>query len=85
MTKGLPPADQKIQELLAARRKGFEAAKPNAEAGAKVFEKNCMICHTLASKGAKVGPHSTGSASAAWTGCWRTCWTRTGTSIKTSA
>ena len=33
LTKGLPPADQKIQELLAARRKGFEAAKPDVEAG----------------------------------------------------
>jgi putative heme-binding domain-containing protein len=60
LTKGLPPADQKIQELLAARRKGFEGAKPNVEAGAKVFEKNCMICHTLASKGAKVGPQLDG-------------------------
>ena len=60
LTKGLPPADQKIQELLAARRKGFEAAKPDAAAGAKVFEKNCMICHTLASKGAKVGPQLDG-------------------------
>ncbi len=60
LTKGLPPADQKIQELIEARHKGFEAAKPDAAAGAKVFEKNCMICHTLASKGAKVGPQLDG-------------------------
>ncbi len=60
LTKGLPPADQKIQQLLVARHKGFEAAKPDAAAGAKVFEKNCMVCHTLASKGAKVGPQLDG-------------------------
>jgi putative heme-binding domain-containing protein len=60
LTKGLPPADQKIQELLAARHKGFDAAKPDAGVGAKVFEKNCMICHTLAGKGAKVGPQLDG-------------------------
>ena len=60
LTKGLPPADQKIQELIAARHKSFEAAKPDAEAGAKVFEKNCAVCHTLANKGAKVGPQLDG-------------------------
>ncbi len=60
LTKGLPPADQKIQELLAARHKGFDKAKPDADLGAKVFEKNCMICHTVANKGAKVGPQLDG-------------------------
>ena len=60
LTKGLPPADQKIQELIAARHKSFETAKPDAEAGAKVFEKNCAVCHTLANKGAKVGPQLDG-------------------------
>ena len=60
LTKGLPPADQKIKELLTARHKGFDKAKPNVDLGAKVFEKNCMICHTLANKGAKVGPQLDG-------------------------
>ncbi|HBI42274.1 MAG TPA: dehydrogenase [Planctomycetales bacterium] len=60
LTKGLPPADQKIQELIAARHKSFQEAKADAEAGAKVFEKNCAICHTIANKGAKVGPQLDG-------------------------
>jgi putative heme-binding domain-containing protein len=60
LTKGLPPADQKIQQLIAARHKSFLEAKPDSEAGAKVFEKNCAICHTIASKGAKVGPQLDG-------------------------
>jgi putative membrane-bound dehydrogenase-like protein len=60
LTKGLPPADQKIQELIAARHKSFLEAKSDAEVGAKVFEKNCAICHQIASKGAKVGPQLDG-------------------------
>jgi putative heme-binding domain-containing protein len=60
LTEGLPPADQRLQELMARRRKGFTAAKPDALAGAKVFEKNCAICHTLANKGAKIGPQLDG-------------------------
>jgi putative heme-binding domain-containing protein len=60
LTKGLPPADQKIQELIAARHKTFLSAKPDADAGATVFEKNCAICHQLAGKGAKVGPQLDG-------------------------
>ena len=60
LTKGLPPADQKIQELIGARHKGFDGAKPDADLGAKVFEKSCAICHTIANKGAKVGPQLDG-------------------------
>ena len=60
LTKGLPPADQKVQELIVARHKGFDKAKPDAEVGAKIFEKNCMICHVVANKGAKVGPQLDG-------------------------
>jgi putative heme-binding domain-containing protein len=60
LTKGLPPADQRVQELLTKRRTAFSAAKPDATAGAKVFEKHCSVCHQLAGKGAKVGPQLDG-------------------------
>jgi putative heme-binding domain-containing protein len=60
LTQGLPPANQRMQELMTTRRKGFLAAKPDAEAGAKVFEKSCAICHQLATKGAKIGPQLDG-------------------------
>jgi putative heme-binding domain-containing protein len=60
LTKGLPPADQRVQELLNKRRAGFVAAKPDAALGAKVFEKHCAVCHQLAGKGAKVGPQLDG-------------------------
>ncbi|HEY1858906.1 MAG TPA: HEAT repeat domain-containing protein [Gemmataceae bacterium] len=60
LTQGLPPASQRMQELMVSRRKGFLAAKPDADAGAKVFEKSCAICHQLANKGAKIGPQLDG-------------------------
>jgi putative heme-binding domain-containing protein len=60
LTKSLPPADQKLQELLGRRREGFRAAKPDAVAGVKVFEKHCANCHQLSGKGAKIGPQLDG-------------------------
>jgi putative heme-binding domain-containing protein len=60
LTKGLPPADQRVQELLGKRRAAFAAAKPDAFLGAQVFEKHCSVCHQLAGKGAKIGPQLDG-------------------------
>ncbi len=60
LTKGLPPADQRVQELLHKRRAAFVAAKPNPALGAQVFEKHCSVCHQLGGKGAKVGPQLDG-------------------------
>jgi putative heme-binding domain-containing protein len=60
LTKGLPPADQKLRELFARRREGFHAAKAAAAEGVAVFEKNCAICHQLGGKGAKIGPQLDG-------------------------
>ena len=60
LTKGLPPADQRLQELMQKRKSGFVAAKTEASLGAKVFEKSCAICHQLAGKGTKIGPQLDG-------------------------
>jgi putative heme-binding domain-containing protein len=60
LTKGLPSADQRLQDLLDKRRKGYSAAKGDAAMGAKVFEKNCAICHQVGGKGAKIGPQLDG-------------------------
>jgi putative heme-binding domain-containing protein len=59
-TQGLPPADQRLQELLRQRRAGFVKAKADAALGAKVFEKNCAICHQVGGQGAKIGPQLDG-------------------------
>jgi putative heme-binding domain-containing protein len=68
LTKGLPPADKKTQDLINRRLADFAAfAKTPAvgeaetlSAGAKVFERACMGCHMMGGKGAKVGPQLDG-------------------------
>jgi putative heme-binding domain-containing protein len=60
LTAGLPPADQRIQELLNRRRDGFGSAHADASRGAKVFEKQCANCHQIEGKGARVGPQLDG-------------------------
>jgi putative heme-binding domain-containing protein len=60
LTEGLPPADQRMQELFNRRKSGFLGAKTDAAAGAKVYEKSCANCHQLGGKGAKIGPQLDG-------------------------
>ena len=60
LTKGLQPADKELQNLIDARVKAFGAAKASAEAGVKIFEKNCMACHQLDGKGTVIGPQLDG-------------------------
>ena len=57
---GLPPADQKLQELIDARRESFLAASKDPAAGAGVFETHCGVCHQMEGKGANVGPQLDG-------------------------
>jgi putative heme-binding domain-containing protein len=56
----LPSVDQKLAELLKNRHDSFVKHKGDSALGAKIYEKNCAICHTLANKGAKVGPQLDG-------------------------
>jgi putative heme-binding domain-containing protein len=57
---GLPKADEKLAALLKTRHDGFVRSKGDAALGARVFETKCAICHTIAGKGAKVGPQLDG-------------------------
>lgn len=65
LTKDLPPANAELDQLLAARLKGFVAAKSagqvSAEKGAVVFQTNCALCHQIGGKGAIVGPQLDGA------------------------
>lgn len=56
LTAGLPPADERIKQLLSVRRDGFGEAKADAELGKAVFQKTCAACHRLSGAGGKVGP-----------------------------
>jgi putative heme-binding domain-containing protein len=60
LTKGLPSADARLQKLIDSRKTAFLQGKPDAGRGVKVFEQHCANCHTLANKGAKVGPQLDG-------------------------
>ncbi len=60
LTKGLPAADQKIQDSIGKRRDAFVSFKADAGEGQKVFQKNCANCHQIANQGAKVGPNLDG-------------------------
>jgi putative heme-binding domain-containing protein len=60
LTAGLPAADAKLAQLVAARRKGYLAAKADPKRGAEVFAKNCAACHQIAGKGEKIGPNLDG-------------------------
>jgi putative heme-binding domain-containing protein len=60
LTEGLPSADQKLAALLKERHDSFVKHKGDSALGAKLFEKHCAVCHTIANKGAKVGPQLDG-------------------------
>jgi putative heme-binding domain-containing protein len=60
LTAKLPPADQRIKELIGKRRDLFASGQPDLAKGAAVFEKNCATCHRIGDKGAKIGPNLDG-------------------------
>jgi len=60
LTKGLPNADQKMIALMTSRRQGFDGQRADPVEGAKIFTKNCAICHQLGGQGAKIGPQLDG-------------------------
>lgn len=60
LTRGLPPADQRLRELVAARRDGFHVQSHDAAQGQQVFVKHCAACHRLAGQGSKIGPELEG-------------------------
>jgi len=60
LTKGLPSADEKMLQLMVARRAAFAKAKPDVSAGKQIFTKNCAICHQIGNEGTKIGPQLDG-------------------------
>ncbi|MCS7045524.1 MAG: HEAT repeat domain-containing protein [Gemmataceae bacterium] len=60
LTKGLPPADQRLAQLLAQRRAAWATATSDVKLGQLVFHKHCAACHAIANQGAKIGPQLDG-------------------------
>ena len=59
----LPPADGRLQTLLARRRSTFNASAAKPDLGAAIFRKNCAACHQLEGQGGRVGPQLDGVGS----------------------
>lgn len=57
---GLPPADQKLQEMINERRESFLKASKDVKAGGMAFESRCAMCHTIDGNGEDVGPQLDG-------------------------
>ncbi len=60
LTKNIPPAEKRVEDLLKARTTGFPKAKTDTAKGKAMFTKNCAVCHQLNNEGAKVGPQLDG-------------------------
>jgi putative heme-binding domain-containing protein len=60
LTKGLPPLDQRLAELIKKRATAFASAKPDKELGAKLFAKHCAACHRIGDQGGKIAPQLDG-------------------------
>ena len=60
LTKNLPPADQRLADLLKKRATGFAAAKADPAEGAKLFTKHCAACHKINDVGGKIAPQLDG-------------------------
>jgi putative heme-binding domain-containing protein len=60
LTKNLPPADQRVAGLLKTRAAAFATAKPDKDAGAKLFTKHCAACHRIGDAGGKIAPQLDG-------------------------
>ncbi len=55
-----PEQQQQLDVLIAARTTAFAADKPNAAAGAQVFQTHCAACHQIGGQGGLLGPQLDG-------------------------
>jgi putative heme-binding domain-containing protein len=60
LTRGLPPAEQRINDLINQRREGYLKEPRRADLGKQIFAKHCANCHQIANEGAKIGPQLDG-------------------------
>lgn len=60
LTANLPPPNEQMEKLLAARRAAYPAAKGDTTKGHEVFQRNCAVCHRIGAEGGLVGPQLDG-------------------------
>ena len=86
LTKGMPALNDKLIKLVEDRRATFAAAtNTNPKHGQQIFQKNCMVCHSLDGQGKLIGPQLDGVRSTpAPIASSRTCSIPIATSIQLS-
>jgi putative heme-binding domain-containing protein len=60
LTASLPPADQRIRDLVSQRLKKYFASGGSFEKGEALFKTHCSACHKIGDLGQKVGPQLDG-------------------------
>ena len=60
LTAGLPPGDDRLNQLILQRHDGYLRAKPDLAKGHEAFNKICATCHKLGDEGHKIGPQLDG-------------------------
>ena len=60
LTSRLPPADQRVRQLIAQRLANHAGSGAAIEKGAAVFKTHCAACHKIGDVGQKVGPQLDG-------------------------
>lgn len=60
LTDGLPPADERLKQIVSKLVSNFATSDGAAQTGAAVFKKTCATCHRINSEGGKVGPQLDG-------------------------
>jgi putative heme-binding domain-containing protein len=60
LTKGLPAADERLNEVMTRKKAAFAAGTWEPASGVAVFQKHCAACHQIGNQGAKIGPQLDG-------------------------
>jgi putative heme-binding domain-containing protein len=60
VTRGLPPANETLRQLIEQRRERYQGFPVSLEHGAQVFQKHCAACHQVGGKGSLIGPQLDG-------------------------
>jgi len=60
LTKNLSPANEQLEKLVEQRRAGYQSARVKISAGAVLYAKNCVVCHSIGGQGGNVGPQLDG-------------------------
>jgi putative heme-binding domain-containing protein len=60
LTLGITPMKDELAKLIAERRAAYRTSHHNPANGARVFQKDCMVCHSIEGHGGHVGPNLAG-------------------------